>query len=88
MRVFVCKCFTIFMTGGMIYYFLEISARHYSHYSMIICGGLATLLCGGLNQMFPKMGILAQMLVSSDRIFHRLEVAHIENPECEYKTRT
>ena len=65
MRVFVCKCFTIFMTGGMIYYFLEISARHYSHYSMIICGGLATLLCGGLNQMFPKMGILAQMLVSS-----------------------
>lgn len=23
------------------------------------------LLCGGLNQMFPKMGILAQMLVSS-----------------------
>ena len=35
------KWFAIFMTGGLIYYFLEIAVRHYSHYSMILCGGMA-----------------------------------------------
>ena len=59
------KWFTIFMTGGLVYYFLEIAVRHYSHFSMIICGGLATLLCGGLNQTFKKMGMCMQMLLSS-----------------------
>ncbi len=65
MKVFAFKWFTIFMTGGMIYYFLEITVRGYSHYSMIICGGMATLLCGGLNQVFRRMGVLAQMLLSA-----------------------
>lgn len=65
MRVFVFKWFTIFMTGGMIYYFMEITTRGYSHYSMIVCGGFATLLCGGLNQVFNKLSILAQMILSS-----------------------
>lgn len=59
------KCFTIFMTGGLVYYFIEIAVRHYSHYSMIICGGLATVLCGGLNQTFKRMGLLMQMLLSA-----------------------
>ena len=53
MKVFVFKWVTIFMTGGMIYY------------SMIVCGGFATLLCGGLNQVFNEMSILAQMILSS-----------------------
>lgn len=57
--------FTIFLTGGMLYYFAEIAFRHYSHFSMIICGGLATLLCGGLNQVFRKMSVVTQMVVSS-----------------------
>lgn len=65
MKVFVLKWFTIFMTGGMIYYFMEITTRGYSHYSMIICGGAATLLCGGLNQVFTGMGVLPQMVLSS-----------------------
>ena len=62
---FLIKIFTIFMTGGLIYYFIEIAVRHYSHYSMILCGGMATLLCGGLNQTFKKMGLLIQMLISA-----------------------
>lgn len=65
MKVFVFKWVTIFMTGGMIYYFMEIITRGYSHYSMIVCGGFATLLCGGLNQVFNEMSILAQMILSS-----------------------
>lgn len=59
------KYFVIFMTGGMIYYFAEIAVRHYSHYSMIICAGLATVLCGGLNQTFKNMGLLLQMVISA-----------------------
>ncbi len=65
MKVFLCKGFTIFLTGGMLYYFGEIAVRHYSHYSMILCGGMATLLCGGLNQVFSKMGIFMQMILSA-----------------------
>lgn len=65
MKVFVFKWVTIFMTGGMIYYFMEIITRGYSHYSMIVCGGFATLLCGGLNQVFNEMSILTQMILSS-----------------------
>ena len=59
------KWFAIFMTGGLIYYFLEIAVRHYSHYSMILCGGMATLLCGGLNQTFKRMSVLLQMVISA-----------------------
>ena len=59
------KWFAIFMTGGLIYYFLEIAVRHYSHYSMILCGGMATLLCGGLNQTFKRMSVLLQMVCLS-----------------------
>lgn len=45
--------------------FLEIAVRHYSHYSMILCGGMATLLCGGLNQTFKRMSVLLQMVISA-----------------------
>lgn len=62
---FLIKWFTIFMTGGLIYYFIEIAVRHYSHYSMILCGGMATLLCGGLNQTFKKMSVFTQMIISA-----------------------
>lgn len=65
MRDFLLKNFTIFMTGGMLYYFLEIVTRHYSHFSMIICGGLSMLICGGINQTFDKMGLIFQMFLSS-----------------------
>jgi uncharacterized membrane protein len=49
----------------MVYYFLEIFTRGYSHYSMIICGGLAMVCCGSLNQMFKGISIAAQMLLSA-----------------------
>ena len=50
---------------NQVYYFLEIFTRDYSHYSMIICGGLCMIACGGLNQMFPRMPIPLQMILSS-----------------------
>lgn len=59
------KYLTLFLTGGMIYYYLEIFTRGYSHFSMIICGGLAMILCGGLNQVFDNISIISQMVFSS-----------------------
>lgn len=59
------KYLTLFLTGGMIYYYMEIFTRGYSHYSMIICGGLAMICCGGLNQIFCSMSILSQMVLSA-----------------------
>ena len=65
MKITFFKYLSLFLTGGMVYYFLEIFTRDYSHYSMIICGGLCMIACGGLNQMFPRMPIPLQMILSS-----------------------
>lgn len=65
MKITFFKYLSLFLTGGMVYYFLEIFTRDYSHYSMIICGGLCMIACGGLNQMFSRMPIPLQMILSS-----------------------
>ncbi|MBQ9609675.1 MAG: hypothetical protein IJV15_09575 [Lachnospiraceae bacterium] len=40
----------IWCTGGLFYFYLEIAFRNYSHYSMIICGGLCFLLVGRVGR--------------------------------------
>ena len=64
MKLCFFKYLTIFLTGGLVYYFLEIFTRGYSHFSMIICGGICMVICGGMNQIFPKMTIIWQMVLS------------------------
>lgn len=64
MKITFFKYLSLFLTGGMVYYFLEIFTRNYSHVSMIICGGLCMVACGSLNQIFPNMSILLQMVLS------------------------
>lgn len=64
MKTIFYKYLAIFLTGGLVYYFLEIFTRGYSHFSMIICGGLCMVACGALNQIFPKMPIALQMVLS------------------------
>ena len=61
MKITFFKYLSLFLTGGMVYYFLEIFTRDYSHYSMIICGGLCMIACGGLPiplQMILSSGII------------------------------
>lgn len=65
MKICFFKYLTIFLTGGMVYYFMEIFTRNYSHYSMIICGGFCTVLCGAINQIKRDIGIIWQMIISS-----------------------
>ncbi len=60
------KYLFLFLIGGFAYFYIEILFRGYSHFSMIICGGLAFIFCGGINQLFPgKVSVLTQMILSS-----------------------
>ncbi len=48
--------FLLWLTGGILYFYMEIMFRGYSHYSMIICGGFCFLISGkvGLDIMYKK----------------------------------
>ncbi len=59
----------LILLGGFLYYFLEILVRGYSHYSMILCGGLGFWLSGMLNQRFGfQMALISQMFLSAGLI--------------------
>lgn len=45
----ICNDLIIWFTGGIIYFYMEIAFRGYSHYSMFICGGLCFLLVGRIG---------------------------------------
>ncbi len=55
----------LFLLGGFSYYFIEIAVRGYSHYSMVICGGLSFLLIGMMNQVLGfHISLISQMFLS------------------------
>ena len=43
--------FVVWLTGGIVYYFAEILFRGFSHFSMLICGGLCFLLVGNIGNL-------------------------------------
>ena len=59
------KNIIIFIIFGISYYLLEILWRGYSHWTMIIVGGLCGLLIGLINEITPKMNTVLQMLLGS-----------------------
>ena len=67
----ICNDWIMWITGGIVYYFSEILCRGYSHFSMLICGGLSFLFVGkiGVKILFSKpisiVSILKIMLVGS-----------------------
>lgn len=59
------KYFTLFIIGGITYYFMEIVYRGYSHFSMIIVGGICFILIGAINEVSNKqIPLLLQMILS------------------------
>ena len=59
------KYLTLFLIGGIAYYFIEILYRGYSHFSMIIVGGLCFILIGSIDEFSNKeIPILLQMIIS------------------------
>lgn len=62
----VLKYLFLFLLGGFAYFYIEIMFRGFSHFSMIICGGLAFILCGALNQIAHfRISLITQMLCST-----------------------
>ncbi len=60
------KYLFLFLVGGFTYFYIEILFRGYSHFSMIICGGLAFILCGAINQLMRfRISLVSQMILSS-----------------------
>ena len=59
------KNIIIFLIFGISYYLLELLWRGYSHWTMIIVGGLCGLLIGLINEITPKMNTILQMLLGS-----------------------
>lgn len=60
------KYIALFLVGGFIYYFLEILYRGYSHFSMIVVGGICFIFIGSINNIFKSNPpLLLQMFISS-----------------------
>lgn len=60
------KGFLLFLVGGLIYFWLEVLWRGYSHWSMYLLGGLCFVLCGLINEVVPwEMPLPFQMLISA-----------------------
>lgn len=61
----ILKYLVLFLIGGITYYFIEITYRGYSHFSMIIVGGICFILIGSINEFSNKeIPLLIQMLIS------------------------
>ena len=62
----VLKYIFLFLTGGCIYYLIEVLWRGYSHWSMFILGGICFVLIGLINILFSWKTLLeVQMLMGS-----------------------
>ncbi|WP_066714059.1 putative ABC transporter permease [Clostridium sp. Marseille-P299] len=65
-----CKYIVLYLIGGLIYITLEILYKGDSHWSMVVVGGLAFLLCGlinkGLDCTLPlwQQGIIGGALIT------------------------
>lgn len=46
------KFLLLFMIGGIIYYFIEVFARGWSHWSMFLLGGICFVLVGIINEFY------------------------------------
>lgn len=54
----------LFLIGGIIYGAIEILFRGYTHWSMVILGGICFLAIGLINEVIPwEMPLVIQMLI-------------------------
>ena len=55
----------LFVIGGLIYVFIELTARGRSHWTMFVVGGLAFFLIGCINEKYRKMPLVKQMAIGA-----------------------
>lgn len=65
MKKWLKKEFFIFIIFGISYFMLEILYRGHSHWTIILLGGLASVLIGLINEITPKMKMWKQMLLGT-----------------------
>jgi uncharacterized membrane protein len=62
----ILKMVVLFLLGGFTYYRAEIILRGYSHWSMLVVGGLSAVLIGLVNEVIPwKMPFYQQCIIAS-----------------------
>lgn len=62
----ILKGIALFLTGGGLYFVIELLFRGYSHWTMILCGGLCFVLVGCLNEFMNfEMSLVSQMARSA-----------------------
>lgn len=61
----IAKYAALLLIGGAAYYFIEILARGFSHWTMFLVGGICFILVGIINEITPKMPLIWQMLLSA-----------------------
>lgn len=61
----ILKYLFLFLVGGICYFGIEILARGFSHWTMIVVGGICFVLIGLLNEKTPKMSLIKQMIYST-----------------------
>ena len=60
------KYIVLFFVGGAVYCGIEMLWRGYTHWTMLIVGGICFVFCGGINEVFDwDMPIWKQMLICS-----------------------
>lgn len=61
----ILKYLFLFLVGGICYFGIEILARGFSHWTMIVVGGICFVLIGLLNEKTPKISLIKQMIYST-----------------------
>ena len=60
------KYIILLIYGGVIYYFIELIYRGFSHQSMILVGGICFVFIGLSNERYTyEMSLVKQMIISS-----------------------
>ena len=62
-----CKHLILFAAGGCIYYLIEMLFRGYSHWTMMVLGGICFVLIGKINESFftERMPLLRQGIIGA-----------------------
>lgn len=73
------KNLILWLTGGIVYFYMEIAFRGYSHYSMLICGGICFLVVGSagrriLENSRSALWAVIEIMVSGMMIITSIEL--------------
>ena len=73
------KNLILWLTGGIVYFYMEIAFRGYSHYSMLICGGICFLAVGSagrriLENSRSALWAVIEIMVSGMMIITSIEL--------------